>query len=112
MNLFSIKNYFYQLAPNKKNYRLVSMIVWSNINSININRVGYNKEKESLYIDFVGSETDTVLLQVPEALYSTFIEAKSADKFYDQFVKDYFDVAVFHTVNAKENYRHLPRIQE
>ena len=88
------------------------MIEWSILNSININRVGYNKERETLYIDFVGSDTDTVLLQVPEALYKTFIEAKSADKFYEQFVDGYFDVAVFHTINPKENYRHHPRIVE
>lgn len=88
------------------------MIEWTIINSININRIGYNKAKMSLYIDFVGSDTDTVLLQVPEALYTTFAEAKSADYFYDQFVEGYFDVAVFHTMNATENYRHRPRVVE
>jgi len=88
------------------------MIQWSVINSIKINRIGYNKERKSLYIDFAGSDTDTVYLQVPEALYTIFCESKSADKYYEQFVKDYFDEAVFNAENAKENYRHFPRVRE
>ncbi len=51
------------------------MVEWTIVNSININRIGYNNKKQSLYIDFSGSDTDSVYLKVPEALYSTFIEA-------------------------------------
>ena len=88
------------------------MFEWSIVNSNKINRVGYNKYKESMYVDFVGSDTDTVFLKVPEALYTTFIEAKSSDQFYDQFVEGYFDIASCHAVITKENYREKPRLVE
>jgi len=79
------------------------MVEWAIVNTSKINRIGYNKEKESIFIDFVGSETDTVLLNVPEALYSTFIQAKSPDKFYTQFVEGYFDVVVEGSFDAKKH---------
>lgn len=69
------------------------MANWTTINSEKINRVGYNKDKESLHVDFSDSETDTVFLKVPQVVYNTFIEVKSPDKFYSQLVEGYFDVA-------------------
>ena len=78
------------------------MVEWAIVNTSKINRIGYNKKKESMFIDFVGSETDTVFLKVPEALYSTFIQAKSSDQFYIQFVDGYFDVAVEGSFDVKK----------
>lgn len=68
------------------------MVEWVFVNTRKINRIGYNKEVKSLYIDFVGSVTDTAFIQVPESLFESFKEAKSPDKFYDQFVDGYFEV--------------------
>jgi len=55
--------------------------------------VGYNKEVKSLYVDFIGSDVDTAFLNVPEALYVFFVEAKIPDYFFRSFVEGYFEEA-------------------
>lgn len=69
------------------------MIKWTQIRKGTINRVGYNKEVKSLYIDFIGSDTDTAFLNVPEALFTYFVEASFPERFFKLFVEDYFEVA-------------------
>ena len=68
------------------------MIQWTILNSEKIHRVGYNKKKENLYIDFKGSETDMVFLKVPDSVYDIFIEVKSPDNYYAHCVDGYFEV--------------------
>ncbi len=68
------------------------MVEWAFVNTHKINRIGYNKEVQSLYIDFVGSLTDTAYIKVPESLFESFKAVKSPDKFYDQFIDGYFEV--------------------
>ena len=55
------------------------MIQWAFVNTHTINRIGYNKEVQTLFIDFIGSETDTAYIKVPVSLFENFIEAKSPD---------------------------------
>ena len=84
------------------------MVEWTKLNTRKINRVGYNKNKKTLYIDFKGSETDTIFLEVPEEMYDIFIKAKSPDKFYDELVKDYFDTlspGIISSANGNQSYR-------
>lgn len=69
------------------------MVEWAVVNTDTIKRIGYNKEVQSLYVDFIGSEIDTAFVKVPEPLFTFFVEAKSPDKFFNQFVDGYFDVA-------------------
>lgn len=69
------------------------MVKWVSIKTKKINRIGYNKGVRSLYIDFIGSSTDTTFIKVPEALFEYFIAAKSPDYFFTQFIDGYFDVA-------------------
>jgi hypothetical protein len=69
------------------------LIEWTPVATKKINRIGYNKLKKRLYIDFNGSETDTTFLDVPESLYDIFIVVKSPDKFYEQLVVGYFEIA-------------------
>ena len=71
------------------------MVKWAVVNADTINRIGYNKEVQSLYIDFIGSETDTAFIKVPEPMFKYFVEAKSPDKFFRQFVDGYFDDVKF-----------------
>lgn len=68
------------------------MVEWAFVNTKKINRIGYNKEVQSLYIDFVGSLTDTAFIKVPESVFENFKVVKSPDKFYDQFIDGYFEV--------------------
>ena len=68
------------------------MVEWTIVNSDKINRIAYQKSEKLLHIGFVDNETDTIFLNVPEALYKIFIEAKSPDQFYTQCVEGYFDV--------------------
>lgn len=68
------------------------MVEWAYVNTTKINRIGYNKEVQSLYVDFVGSVTDTAFLKVPVSLFESFVNSKSPDRFYDQFVDGYFEV--------------------
>jgi len=68
-------------------------IQWTRLRKGTINRVGYNNEVNSLYIDFTGSDVDTVYVDVPESLYTLFVEAKDPDKFFKQFVNGYFKEA-------------------
>jgi len=68
------------------------MVQWAFVNTQKINRIGYNKEVGSLFIDFTGSDIDTAFINVPESLFQSFIEAKSPDEFYDQFVEGYYDI--------------------
>ena len=80
------------------------MVKWVSIKTKKINRIGYNKDVRSLFIDFKGSSTDTTFIKVPEALFEYFIEAKSPDYFFTQFIDGYFDVANFdlnNSINAK-----------
>jgi len=79
------------------------MVEWTIVKTNKINRVGYNKLKKSMYIDFVGSEIDTVFSKVPEELYSTFIQAKSPDQFYAQFVDFYFEIIVGESLDINNN---------
>lgn len=69
------------------------MIRWTSVNTREINRIGYNKEVNSLFVDFIGSDVDTVYVDVPESLYTLFVEAKDIDKFFKQFVNGYFKEA-------------------
>lgn len=69
------------------------MVDWALLKTNLINRVGYNKQVQTLYIDFNGSDIDTAFVNVPEPLYEFFINAKSPDRFFKQFVDGYFDVA-------------------
>lgn len=71
----------------------MEMIQWARLSKGTINRIGYNIDVKSLYIDFMGSDVDTVYLDVPESLYPLFIEAKDPDKFFQQFVNGYFKEA-------------------
>ena len=68
----------------------MDVIKWAQLDKGIINRVGYNKEVNSLYIDFIGSDVDTAYVDVPESLYTLFVEAKNPDKFFQQFVNGYF----------------------
>ena len=67
------------------------MTRWVNVNTFKITRIGYNREVETLFIDFVGSHVDTPYKKVPESLFNRFIESDTADTFYDQNIKDVYE---------------------
>lgn len=78
------------------------MVKWTIVSTNIINRIGYNRLKKSMYIDFVGSEIDTIFSKVPEELYSTFIQAKYPDQFYVQFVEFYFEIVIEELLDFKQ----------
>ena len=44
-----------------------------------------------MFIDFVDSKVDTPYKNIPESLFSKFIESDSVDTFYDEQIKDIFE---------------------
>ena len=82
------------------------MVSWTKINAEKIKRVGYNKEKETLFIDFNESETDSIFLNVPEALYQIFIEIDFPDQFYDELVEGYFDTLSPGVISSAKSKHH------
>ena len=69
------------------------MIEWALIDTKKINRIGYDSEVQSLYIDFKGSETDTAYIKVPESLFRSLIHARRPDDFFETFVSENYEVA-------------------
>ena len=84
--------------------RALAMTDWTSINTDKIKRIAYIETENSMYIDFTDSEIHTVFCNVPKALYTIFIEAKSPDKFYTQFVEGYFDVLSPGIISRSKNY--------
>lgn len=52
--------------------------------------VGYDKDKQQLFIAFKQDDTYT-FCRVPESIYQGLLSAGSKGSYYDNFIKDKFD---------------------
>lgn len=66
------------------------------VESSNIDSVGYDKEDLTLYIKFKNNTTYTYS-KVPEKIYGSLMEAESVGKYLNQYVKGVFDFAKLNT---------------
>lgn len=55
-----------------------------------IDAVGYDKERQQLYIQFKQGDTYT-FCRVPESIFQNLMSASSKGHYYDTFIKDKFD---------------------
>lgn len=67
------------------------MIKWISVNTCQITRIGYNQEINTMYIDFIGSSTDTPYQNVTEEMFKTFSQTERVDDFYEANIKGVYE---------------------
>ncbi len=73
------------------------MIEWISVNTCKITRIGYSKEVNAMYIDFIGSTIDTPYQNVSEEVFKTFSQAKKIDDFYETEIKNIYQPTQINT---------------
>ena len=83
------------------------MTKWIYVNTSKITRIGYNREMKTMYIDFVGSLVDTPYKNVPESLYSEFVESGSINTFYQDHIEDVYESVNVESENKFDTNWHI-----
>lgn len=63
---------------------------WITVESTNIKKIGYNKSKQELFVEF-NSGNQYKYMKVQQDIYSSFKDAESKGKFFQQTIKGCFD---------------------
>ena len=67
-------------------------IKWTEVESSNIEAIGYDEEDESLYVRF-NSKTQYVYYNVPDEEHQEFLDADSKGKFLNENIKGQYEYA-------------------
>jgi len=68
------------------------MVEWVAVKTSRINRIGYNREVKTMFIDFHGSEIDTPYVNVPENIFNSFSESDTINKYFKEHIDGKFKV--------------------
>ena len=68
------------------------MVEWIAVKTSRINRIGYNKEVKTMFIDFQGSEIDTPYVDVPENVFKSFSKSDTINKYFKEHIDGKFKV--------------------
>ena len=68
------------------------MVEWVAVKTSRINRIGYNREVKTMFIDFQGSEIDTPYINVPENVFKTFSKSDTINKYFKEHIDGKFNV--------------------
>ena len=68
------------------------MVEWIDVKTSRINRIGYNKEVKTMFIDFQGSEIDTPYVNVPENVFKSFTNSDTINKYFKKHIEGKFIV--------------------
>lgn len=76
------------------------MIEWFYVNTPKINKMAYNAEIKTMYIDFYGSTVDTPFKNVPKNTFLEFSQAYSVDEYYEKHIKTCYEKVKIGTENS------------
>ncbi|WP_299872704.1 KTSC domain-containing protein [uncultured Cocleimonas sp.] len=68
------------------------MVEWVAVKTSRINRIGYNREVKTMFIDFQGSEIDTPYVNVPESVFKSFSKSDTINKYFNEYIDGKFKV--------------------
>lgn len=68
------------------------MVEWVSVKTSRINRIGYNSQVKTMFIDFQGSEIDTPYINVPKNVFKEFSESDSVNKYFKENIDGKFKV--------------------
>ncbi|MEB8431895.1 KTSC domain-containing protein [Cocleimonas sp. KMM 6892] len=68
------------------------MVEWVTVKTSRINRIGYSREVNTMFIDFQGSEIDTPYVNVPENIFKSFAASDTINKFFNEHIDGKFKV--------------------
>ena len=68
------------------------MVEWVVVDTSRINRIGYNREVKTMFIDFQGSQIDTPYVNVPESVFKTFSNSDTINKYFKEHIDGKFKV--------------------
>ena len=68
------------------------MVEWVIVKTSKINRIGYNSQVKTMFIDFQGSEIDTPYVDVPENVFKTFSMSDTINKHFKEHIDGKYKV--------------------
>ena len=69
---------------------MVDTVVWTEVESSNIDQIGYDEDRQELHVLF-NSGSEYVYAGVSDTTVKAFIEADSKGKFLNQYIKGNYE---------------------